>query len=172
MSEQLVHAGGKVKVKGEQEAEGVKVDMKLEVVILPVSDVDRAKRFYLNLGWRLDADVAGSEGFCVVQLTPPGSKCAVIFGNKVASAGLGTAQGMVLVVHDIEAARAELVRRGIEVSAVFHDEGGVFHHAGLAQRMPGPDPQRRSYCSWASFDDPDGNGWMLQEVRQRLPGRD
>jgi catechol 2,3-dioxygenase-like lactoylglutathione lyase family enzyme len=150
---------------------GDAVEMKLEVVVLPVADVDRAKRFYANLGWRLDADFANADGLRVVQLTPPGSPCSVIFGKNVTAAAPGSVHDLMLVVSDIEAARAHLVAKGVEVSAVFHDAGGVFHHAGTAARVPGLDPQRRSYCSWASFSDPDGNGWLLQEVTTRLPGR-
>ncbi|MFF3916490.1 VOC family protein [Streptomyces sp. NPDC001852] len=147
------------------------MDMKLEVVVIPVSDVDRSKGFYKSLGWRLDADFVAGDGFRVVQLTPPGSPCSVIFGNGVSSAMPGSAAGLYLVVSDIEAARAALARNGVEVSETFHDSGGVFHHAGSKDRVPGPDPERRSYASFASFTDPDGNGWMLQEITERLPGR-
>jgi catechol 2,3-dioxygenase-like lactoylglutathione lyase family enzyme len=147
------------------------MDMKLEVVVLPVSDVDRAKDFYKKLDWRLDADVVGAEDFRVVQLTPPGSLCSVIFGSGVTSEPPGSHQGTVLVVTDIEAARADLIARDVEVSDVFHDVGGVFHHAGTAGRVAGPAPKRGTYGSWASFSDPDGNGWMLQEITTRLPGR-
>jgi catechol 2,3-dioxygenase-like lactoylglutathione lyase family enzyme len=147
------------------------MDMKLEVVVLPVSDVDRAKQFYLNLGWRLDADVAGDAGFRIVQVTPPGSACSVNFGSHVTAAAPGSADGLMLVVADIEAARIELLTHGIEVSEVFHDAGGVFHHAGTDARVPGLDPQRRSYASFISFSDPDGNGWLVQEIVTRLPGR-
>src|ERR1700689_1036416 len=147
------------------------VDMKLEVVVVPVSDVDRAKGFYVALGWRLDADFPGEGGFRVVQLTPPGSACSIIFGSGITSAAPGSAEGLQLVVSDIEAARAELVDRGVEVSEVFHDTGGVFHHAGSEARAPGPAPERKTYGSFASFSDPDGNGWFLQEVTTRLPGR-
>jgi catechol 2,3-dioxygenase-like lactoylglutathione lyase family enzyme len=146
------------------------MDMKLEVVVVPVSDVDRAKEFYVALGWRLDADfVAGA--FRVVQLTPPGSPCSIIFGVGVTSAAPGSAEGLHLAVTDVEAARAELVGYGADVSEVFHDVGGVFHHAGTDGRVSGPDPERRSYASFASFRDPDGNGWLLQEITTRLPGR-
>ena len=147
------------------------MDMKLEVVVVPVSDVDRAKGFYVSLGWRLDADFPGDGGFRVVQLTPPGSGCSIIFGSGVTSALPGSAEGLQLVVTDIEAARAELVERGVEVSEVFHDAGGVFHHAGTAARVQGTAPERKSYGSFASFSDPDGNDWFLQEVTTRLPGR-
>jgi len=147
------------------------MDMKLEVVVIPVADVDRAKAFYEKLGWRLDADFATSADFRVVQVTPPGSPASVIFGTGVTSAAPGTVRDLQLVVTDIEAARAELADAGVEVSEVFHDAGGVFHHAGTAERVPGPAPDRGSYGSFASFEDPDGNGWILQEVTQRLPGR-
>jgi len=150
------------------------VDMKLEVVVIPVSDVDRAKSFYSNLGWRLDADFAGDD-WRVIQLTPPGSGCSVIFGKNVTAAAPGSAQGLYLIVSDIKDARDELLRRGVEISEVFH-AGDV--HAGADEpylfgrlRVSGPDPDRRSYRSYASFRDPDGNGWLLQEVTERLPGR-
>jgi catechol 2,3-dioxygenase-like lactoylglutathione lyase family enzyme len=147
------------------------MDMKLEVVVLPVSDVDRAKDFYLRLGWREDADFPGQDGFRVVQLTPPGSPASVIFGDQVSGAEPGSAQGLHLVVSDIEKAHAELVARGIEVGPVFHDRDGVFHHANGAKEVAGPDPERRSYSSFATFSDPDGNAWVLQEITTRLPGR-
>ena len=147
------------------------MDMRLEVVVVPVSDVNRAKAFYESLGWRLDADFPGDGGFRVVQLTPPGSACSIIFGSGVTSAAPGSADGLQLVVTDIEAARTELVDRGVEVSEVFHDSGGVFHHAANAARALGPAPEQKSYGSFASFSDPDGNGWFLQEVTTRLPGR-
>ncbi len=147
------------------------MDMKLEVVVVPVSDVDRAKGFYESLGWRLDADFPGDGGFRVVQLTPPGSACSIIFGSGVTSAAPGSAEGLQLVVTDIEAARAEMVDRGVEVSEVFHDTAGVFHHAGTSARAPGPAPEHKTYGSFASFSDPDGNSWFLQEVTTRLPGR-
>jgi len=151
-------------------------DMKLEVVVIPVSDVDRAKRFYGGLGWRLDADFAAGDDFRVIQFTPPGSGCSVIFGRNVTAAAPGSAQGLYLIVSDIEAARDELRRRGVEISEVFHDAGDV--HAGKDEpylfgrlRVGGPDPEHRSYRSFASFRDPDGNGWLFQEVTTRLPGR-
>jgi len=147
------------------------VQMRLEVVVLPVSDVDRAKEFYERLGWRLDADVVNGDDSRVIQLTPPGSPCSIIFGTGITTAAPGSADGLYLVVDDIEAARAELSEHGVQVSEVFHDAGGVFHHAGTTARLPGPDPDRTSYASFASFSDPDGNGWMLQEVTTRLPGR-
>jgi len=146
-------------------------DMKLEAVVIPVSDVDRAKQFYGSLGWRLDADFVISEAFRAVQVTPPGSACSVHFGKGITTGQPGSVQGLHLVVADIEAARRELVGRGAEVSEIFHDEGGVFHHAGTAKRVPGLAPNRASYGSFASFSDPDGNGWVLQEITQRLPGR-
>jgi catechol 2,3-dioxygenase-like lactoylglutathione lyase family enzyme len=155
-----------------QEAGGAgRADMKLEVVVLPVSDVDRAKAFYAGLGWRLDADFPVGDDFRVVQLTPPGSPASIIFGDGVTSATPGAVDGLQLVVSDIEAARSELAARGVEVSEVFHDAGGVFHHAGTEARVAGPAPERGSYGSFASFEDPDGNGWVLQEVTARLPGR-
>lgn len=146
-------------------------NMKLEIVVIPVADVDRSIDFYKTLGWRLDADFPGENGFRVVQLTPPGSECSIIFGKGVSLAEPGSVQGLYLIVYDIQAARAELVERGVEVSEIFHDIGGIFHHAGTEGRVPGPDPERRDYASYASFSDPDGNGWILQEVRVRLPGR-
>ena len=146
------------------------VDTKLEVVVIPVSDVDRAKRFYESLGWRLDADFATGQDWRVVQLTPPGSQCSVMFGKGVTTAAPGSAQGLLLVVDDIEAARAELIGHGADVSEVFHFEGGL-HVTGTEGRVPGPDPQGDSYRSFASFSDPDGNGWLLQEIKTRLPGR-
>ncbi|MEU6017629.1 VOC family protein [Streptomyces sp. NPDC047515] len=147
------------------------MDMRLEIVVIPVADADRAKGFYKALGWRLDADFTADDGFRVVQLTPPGSGCSVIFGNGVTSAEPGSAEGLYLVVSDIEAARAELEGNAVQVSEVFHDADGVFHHAGTKDRVPGPAPERRSYASFASFNDPDGNRWMLQEVTERFPGR-
>ena len=147
------------------------MDMKLEVVVLPVADVDRAKDFYKSLGWRLDADFAKSEDFRVVQLTPPGSPASIIFGTGVSSAAPGSADGLQLVVDDIDAARAELAGHGAEVSEVFHDESGIFHHAGTTARVTGPAPDHASYGSFISFADPDGNGWFVQEVTTRLPGR-
>ena len=146
------------------------MDYKLEVVVLPVSDVDKAKDFYTGLGWRLDADYTSGD-FRVVQLTPPGSPCSVIIGTGVSSAAPGSAQGLHLVVTDIDAARAELAGLGADVSEVFHDAGGVFHHAGTANRVTGPAEDHKSYGSFASFSDPDGNQWYLQEITTRLPGR-
>ena len=147
------------------------VDLKLEVVVIPVADVGRAKDFYTGLGWRLDADVATGDDFRVVQVTPPGSPASVIFGTDVTAAEPGTCQGLHLIVSDIAAARAYLAARGANPSEVFHDAGGIFHHAGDAGRVAGADPQRTSYSSFVSFSDPDGNGWVLQEITSRLPGR-
>jgi catechol 2,3-dioxygenase-like lactoylglutathione lyase family enzyme len=146
------------------------MDMKLEVVVVPVTDVDRAKDFYTSLGWRLDADFVADDGLRVVQLTPPGSACSVIFGRSVTDAAPGSARGLHLVVENLESARKELSDRGIGISEVFHDSGGVFHHADSG-RVPGLDPERRSYASFATFGDPDGNEWFLQEITERLPGR-
>jgi catechol 2,3-dioxygenase-like lactoylglutathione lyase family enzyme len=141
------------------------VDLKLEVVVIPVSDVDRAKRFYSDLGWRLDADFAKGDHFRVVQFTPPGSPCSIHFGKGLTAAVAGSARGLYLIVSDIEAAHAELVGRGVDVSE-------VFHRAAVGEGpLSGPDPERRSYSSFASFSDPDGNSWLLQEVTARLPGR-
>ena len=147
------------------------MDYKLEVIVLPVADVDRALAFYQGLGWRLDADFSTDPKFRVVQLTPPGSPASVIFGAGLSDAVPGSSQGLHLVVEDVVAARAELAAKGVQVSEVFHDAGGVFHHAGTDGRVDGPDPERRSYSSFASFRDPDGNGWILQEITTRLPGR-
>jgi len=151
------------------------VDMKFEIVVIPVSDAERAKAFYAKLGWRLDADYDDGKGFRVIQFTPPGSGCSVIFGKNVTPAAPGTAQGLYLIVSDLQAARKELLDRGIEVSEVFHNEGV---YAGTDEtylfgsvRVSGPDPEHRSYRSFASFKDPDGNGWLFQEITARLPGR-
>jgi catechol 2,3-dioxygenase-like lactoylglutathione lyase family enzyme len=147
------------------------VSMKLEVVVIPVADADRAKAFYASLGWREDADFSTGPDFRVLQFTPPGSEASIIFGQGLTNAAPGSYEGLQLTVFDIDAARDELVGRGIDVSEVFHDAGGVFHHAGLEGRVPGPAEDRASYGSFASFSDPDGNGWILQEIKQRLPGR-
>jgi catechol 2,3-dioxygenase-like lactoylglutathione lyase family enzyme len=151
------------------------VDMKLEVVLIPVSDVDLAKRFYTRLGWREDVDIAGPNGYRAVHLTPPGSSASILLGNKgVTPAEPGSIAGLLLAVHDISAARAKLISQGVEVSEIFHDAGGGLGGGFIAcpeARAPGLDPQRRSYASYASFSDPDGNGWLLQEVTTRLPGR-
>jgi catechol 2,3-dioxygenase-like lactoylglutathione lyase family enzyme len=150
------------------------MDMKLEVVVVPVSDVDRAKAFYERLGFRLDIDHVANEDYRVIQFTPPGSEASIIFGKGVTSARPGSIDRLVLAVYDIDAARGELLSRGVEVSEVFHDAGGGLgggFHAGPEARAPGPDPQGRSYASYASFSDPDGNGWLFQEITERLPGR-
>jgi catechol 2,3-dioxygenase-like lactoylglutathione lyase family enzyme len=152
------------------------IDMKLEIAVIPVSDIDRAKAFYSKLGWRLDADFADGDDFRVMQFTPPGSPASVIFGNNVTAAAPGSAQGLYLVVSDVEAARSELQSRGVEVSEVFHGAAGVYAGADEPylfgrHRVGGPDPDRGSYRSFASFKDPDGNGWLFQEVTARLPGR-
>jgi catechol 2,3-dioxygenase-like lactoylglutathione lyase family enzyme len=152
------------------------VDMKLEVIVIPVSDVDRAKAFYTKLGWRLDADFASGNDWRVIQFTPPGSPASVIFGHNVTAATPGSSQGMYLIVSDIEAARAELMARGVEVGEVFHgagdDHGGTDEpYLAGRRRVSGPDPKRGSYGSYAAFKDPDGNGWLFQEITTRLPGR-
>jgi RimJ/RimL family protein N-acetyltransferase/catechol 2,3-dioxygenase-like lactoylglutathione lyase family enzyme len=146
-------------------------EMRLEVVVVPVSDVDRAKAFYESLGWRLDADLAVDDGYRVVQLTPPGSGCSIIFGTGVTAAAPGSFEGLQLSVYDIDAARADLVARGIDVSDPFHDVTGIFHHAGTGGRADGAAPEHADYGSFVAFSDPDGNGWLLQEIKTRLPGR-
>jgi catechol 2,3-dioxygenase-like lactoylglutathione lyase family enzyme len=150
-----------------------RVDLKLEAVVIPVSDVDRAKKFYGKLGWRLDADFRFDNGFRVVQFTPPGSGCSVQFGTNITSAGPGSAQGLYLAVSDIEAARDELVARSVEVSDVFHagTPGAQFLPDGTRGRVSGPAPDHATYSTFATFSDPDGNGWLLQEITTRLPGR-
>jgi catechol 2,3-dioxygenase-like lactoylglutathione lyase family enzyme len=139
------------------------IDLKVEVVTLPVSDVDRSKAFYQRLGFRTDADIVRGDNFRVVQLTPLHSSCSIAFGKGLTTAEPGSAQRLIMVVDDIEAARSDLVSRGIDVSELFHLDGG---------RVPGPDPEGRSYQTYASFNDPDGNGWLLQEIQTRLPGRE
>ena len=166
-------------IRGNDATSGTKIagaDMKLEVVVIPVSDVDRAKNFYAKLGWRLDADFSNGSDWRGVQFTPLGSGCSIIFGKNITAAPPGSAQGLYLIVSDIEAARNELLRQGVEVSKVFHDAGNV--SAGTDEpylfgriRVSGSDPDHRSYRSFASFHDPDGNGWLLQEITSRLPGR-
>jgi catechol 2,3-dioxygenase-like lactoylglutathione lyase family enzyme len=145
-------------------------EFKLEAVVLPVSDVDRAKEFYTSLGWRLDADVVIGEDLRLIQFTPPGSACSIQFGTNIASGAPGSAQSLYLIVADIEAAHDELLTRGVEVGEVFHEEtlGARFHDPG---RVSGPAPDRGTYGSFATFSDPDGNGWLLQEITTRLPGR-
>jgi catechol 2,3-dioxygenase-like lactoylglutathione lyase family enzyme len=152
------------------------IDMKLEIVVIPVSDVDRAKRFYAGLGWRLDADFAAGDDWRVIQFTPPGSGCSVIFGKNVTAAAPGSARGLYLIVSDIEAARNDLLGRGVAVGDIFHGTGET--HTGNDEpflsgrhRVNGPEPARGSYRSFASFSDPDGNGWLFQEITGRLPGR-
>jgi catechol 2,3-dioxygenase-like lactoylglutathione lyase family enzyme len=150
------------------------VDFKLEVVVLPVSDAERAKQFYASLGWREDADFVISEDYRVLQFTPPGSQASIIFGTGVTDAVPGSIDSLLLAVEDIDAAREQLAARGVEVSEVFHDAGGGLgggFHAGTEGRAAGPDPEGRSYGSYVSFSDPDGNGWLLQEITERLPGR-
>jgi catechol 2,3-dioxygenase-like lactoylglutathione lyase family enzyme len=149
------------------------IDLKLEAIVIPVSDAARAKQFYLDLGWRLDADFAFDDGFRVLQFTPPGSGCSVQFGTRISPAAPGSAQGMYLVVADIEAARNELIARGVLVSEVFHPArpGAQFQGDGTRGRIGGPAPDHASYSSLATFRDPDGNTWLLQEITNRLPGR-
>ncbi len=150
-----------------------KVDLKFELVVIPVSDVDRrAKRFYSALGWRLDIDFAASEEYRVVQFTPPGSACSIIFGIGITPAAAGSVAGLYLIVSDIEIARADMIERGVKVSEPFYDAGGIFHHLNGEGIVSGLQPQRRSYGTYASFSDPDGNGWFLQEVTARLPGHE
>jgi catechol 2,3-dioxygenase-like lactoylglutathione lyase family enzyme len=172
----MANATYEVQTAGASQAGVASVDMKFEIVVIPVSDVDRAKEFYAGLGWRLDADYDNGKDFRVVQFTPPGSGCSVIFGRNVTGSAPGTAQGLYLIVSDIVAARDNLLRRGVKVSDVFHGGGDVY--AGPDEpylfgriRVNGPDPERRSYRSFASFNDPDGNGWLFQELTTRLPGR-
>jgi catechol 2,3-dioxygenase-like lactoylglutathione lyase family enzyme len=162
-----------VEVSGESAAGTAPVnagEFRLEVVVLPVSDIDRAKEFYRSLGWRLDADVARGEDLRLVQFTPPGSGCSIQFGTNIASGAPGSAQSLYLAVPDIEAARNELLAHGVEVGEMFHEEalGARFHGPG---RVPGPAPEHNTYGSFAAFSDPDGNGWLLQEITTRLPGR-
>jgi catechol 2,3-dioxygenase-like lactoylglutathione lyase family enzyme len=149
------------------------LDLKLEVVVIPVSDVDRAKEFYGQLGWRLDADFPFDNGFRVVQFTPPGSDCSVQFGSNITSATPGSSPGLYLVVPDVQAARDELIARGVDVSEVFYPgtPGAQFQTDDTSGRVNGPAPDHASYSSFATFTDPDGNGWLLQEVTMRLPGR-
>jgi catechol 2,3-dioxygenase-like lactoylglutathione lyase family enzyme len=157
------------------DAKAAPVDMKFEIVVLPVTDVERAKQFYIKLGWRLDADYDDGKDFRIIQLTPPGSGCSVIFGKNLTPAAPGSAQGLYLIVSDIEAARRNLLDRGVQISEVFHNDGV---YAGTDEpflfgrvRVNGPDPEHRSYRSFASFRDPDGNGWLFQEITTRLAGR-
>ncbi|MCU1253556.1 MAG: putative glyoxalase protein [Edaphobacter sp.] len=163
-------------VRSNDGASVARVDTKLEIVVIPVSDVDRAKEFYGRLGWRLDADYDNGDDFRVIQFTPPGSGCSVIFGKNVTGAAPGSTQGLYMIVSDIAAAREEMLGRGVKISEVFHDAGGVY--AGPDEpylfgrrRVSGADPEHRSYRSFASFHDPDGNGWLFQEITARLAGR-
>lgn len=172
----MANATAEVQAKDAAGATSATIDMKFEIVVLPVSDASRAKEFYTKLGWRLDADFDNGKDFRVVQFTPPGSGCSVIFGKNVTGAAPGSAQGMYLIVDDVEAARKNLIKRGVAVSETFHgandkydgqDEPYIFGRI----RVSGPDPEHRSYRSFASFKDPDGNGWLFQEITERLPGR-
>ncbi|MDX2816226.1 VOC family protein [Streptomyces sp. PA03-5A] len=157
------------------------MNLKLEMIVLPVSDTDRAKAFYEKVGFRLDVDYTANEEFRVVHFTPPGSECSIIFGEGMTPIAPGSFQGLYLIVSDIEEAHAELVGRGIEVSEIFHDAGGLLHHGHEGgdvtydrvgqKQLAGLHPERASYGSFLTFSDPDGNGWVLQEVSQRLPGR-
>ena len=172
----MAKATYEVQAQDAREASAAKVDMKFEIVVIPVSDVDRAKAFYARLGWRLDADFDNGKDFRVVQFTPPGSGCSIIFGKNVTAAAPGSAQGLYLIVDDIEAARNDLLLRGVPISDVFHGAGDMY--AGHDEpylfgriRVNGPDPAHASYRSFASFRDPDGNGWLFQEITTRLPGR-
>ena len=148
------------------------MDMKLEVLVIPVSDVDRAKAFYEKLGFRLDIDYVANDQFRVVQFTPPGSEASIVFGKGITSAKSGLPDSLVLAVDEIDAARDDLIARGVNVSEVFHYAGGPFNNSVENPRVGGRDPQGRSYYSFASFEDPDGNGWLLQEITTRLPGRE
>jgi catechol 2,3-dioxygenase-like lactoylglutathione lyase family enzyme len=165
MSSTQVQSEATIKTPTAQPAE-----MKIEVVVIPVSDVDRAKRFYADLGWRLDLDITADDQYRVIQFTPPGSSCSIIFGRGVTTAAPGSAQGLHLIVPDIVAVRAQLLARGIEVGEPFYDAGGLFHHASRESLAEGLQPQRNSYGSYASFRDPDGNAWVFQEITVRLTG--
>ena len=161
-------------VAGENAGAGttpVGTPMRFEAITLPVADIDRAKAFYTGLGWRLDADLANGDAFRIVQITPPLSEASINFGKGISTAAPGSVQGLLLAVEDVEAARTELIARGAEVSEVFHGPGAGFLHPAPPTRESGRDPEGRSYVSWATFSDPDGNGWMLQEITERLPGR-
>lgn len=147
------------------------MDLTLEIIILPVADVDRAKGFYESIGFRLDADFSTDRGLRVVQLTPPGSHASIMVGDNLTTAIPGSLRGLHLVTSDLEQARSELVRSGVDISPLWHDQDGVFHWAGDANRVPGPNADHDSYSSYASFEDPDGNEWIIQQVVNRLPGR-
>jgi len=153
------------------QSESKEVALKIEVVVLPVSDVDRAREFYLALGWTQDVDLRIADDYRIVEFTPPGSPTSVIFGTGVTDAQPGSGRGHQLVTRDIDEARQALIAGGATVSEIFHDETGVFRHAGTAARIPGHAPNRQSYGSWVSFEDPDGNSWLVQEVTERIPGR-
>jgi catechol 2,3-dioxygenase-like lactoylglutathione lyase family enzyme len=172
----MANATDEVQPNDASQASVPRVDMKFEIVVIPVSDIDRAKAFYAKLGWRLDADYDNGSDFRVIQFTPPGSGCSVIFGRNVTAAAPGSAQGLYLIVSDIGAARAEVLRRGVKIGEVFHGAADVY--AGPDEpylfgriRVNGPDPEHRSYRTFASFSDPDGNGWLFQEITTRLAGR-
>src|SRR5271156_3056531 len=172
----MANVTDEVQTTDASQASVARVDMKFEIVVIPVSDVDRAKEFYGRLGWRLDADYDNGKDFRVTQFTPPGSGCSVIFGKNVTAAAPGSAKGLYLIVADIEAARDNLLLRGVKISEVFH--GASDAYAGPDEpylfgriRVNGPDPEHRSYRSFASFSDPDGNSWLFQEITARLPGR-
>ena len=169
MSDTQVHTGA---ANGAVAAAGV--PMRIEVVVLPVADVDRSLAFYSGLGWRLDGDFPGDDGSRVVQMTPPGSSTSIIFGSGVVDTPPGSVQSLLLVVDDMEAARAELAANGVDVGEPFHDAGGGLGGGWTgdpAKIATGPDPEGRSYATYARFSDPDGNGWLLQEITDRLPGR-
>ena len=146
------------------------MELKLEVIVLPVSDVDRAKDFYQRLDFRLDADFVIDDGYRVVQLTPPGSAASIMIGTGISGAPAGSVQGLLVAVPDIVVARADLIARGVDVSELFH-EADPFVHADPNHRIAGAHPERATYGTYASFSDPDGNGWLLQEISTRLPGR-
>lgn len=146
------------------------MELKLEVIVIPVSDVDRAKDFYQRLDFRLDADFAVNDGYRVVQVTPPGSAASIIIGTGLTTAAPGSVRGLHLIVTDIDASRSDIAARGVDISEVFH-EAGVFHHPGTKHRITGAHPEHASYASFATFSDPDGNEWVLQEITTRAPGR-
>lgn len=172
----MANATADVQANDAGAASAAKTDMKFEIVVIPVSDAGRAKEFYTKLGWRLDADFDNGRDFRVVQFTPPGSGCSIIFGRNVTDAAPGSAQGLYLIVSDVEAARKDLLQRGVAVSEAFHGGDNVYSGSDEAYifgkiRVKGPDPEHRSYRTFASFKDPDGNGWLFQEITARLPGR-
>ncbi|MFE4197056.1 VOC family protein [Paenarthrobacter sp. NPDC056912] len=172
MSQALANDGYNLALAAEEKPkETSTLELKLEVLVLPVTDVDRAKEFYEKAGFRVDADFNISENFRIIQLTPPGSEMSIIFGKGVTESAPGSVQNLHLIVKDIVAAQSELHRRGIDISEVWHDADGLFHQPGGRNRISGPSPDRADYGSFASFSDPDGNGWFLQEVLTRAPGR-